>query len=111
MQRIWGVLIAMLVALVPVAASATYNANGGFSVTGVLTYTDTDSIYITVSSPPAHSGCSNAFFVIPATTTPDRRKILLARLLLAKATNESVNFGYDGTGDCADGYIRVHRIG
>lgn len=104
-------LIAMLAALVPTAAFATYNANGGFSITGVLTYTETDSIYIMVSAPPAHSGCSNAFFVIPSTTTPDRRKILVARLLLAKATNETVNLGYDGTGDCADGYIRVHRIG
>jgi hypothetical protein len=104
-------LTGALAALVPAAAFAVYNTNGGFLITGVLTYTDTDSIYIMVSTPPAHSGCSNAFFVIPSTTPVDRRKILIARLLLAKATNESVNIGYDGTGDCADGYIHVHRIG
>lgn len=104
-------LIAMLAGLFPAAAFATYNANGGFAITGILTYTETDAIYITVSSPPAHSGCNNSFFVIPSTTTTDRRKILMARLMLAKAANETINFGYDGTGDCADGYIRVHRIG
>lgn len=104
-------LIAALAALVPASAFAVYNANGGYVLTGVLTYTDTDSIYITVSAPPAHNGCNNAFFVIPATTPVDRRKILLARLLLAKATNETINIGYDATGDCADGYIHVHRIG
>jgi hypothetical protein len=104
-------LIATLAAFVPAAAFAVYNANGGFIITGVLTYTETDSIYIQVSAPPAHSGCSNTFFVIPSTTLVDRRKILLARLLLAKATNEALNIGYDATGDCADGYIRVHRLG
>ena len=104
-------LLAAAAAMIPVAAFATYNANGGFAITGVLTYTETDSIYIQVSAPPSHGGCSNSFFVIPATTPVERRKILLARLLLAKATTETINIGYDGTGDCADGYIRVHRIG
>ena len=104
-------LIAVFAALVPAAAFAEYNANGSFAITGVLTYTETDSIYISVSAPPAHSGCNNSFFVIPATTPVERRKNLLARLLLAKVTNETINLGYDATGDCADGHIRVHRIG
>lgn len=104
-------LVAVATALIPVVASATYNANALFAVTGVLTYTETDAIYIMVSAPPSHGGCNNSFFVIPETTPVERRKNLLARLLLAKATNESLNIGYDATGDCADGYIRVHRIG
>jgi hypothetical protein len=36
---------------------------------------------------------------------------MLARLLLAKASGEVLNLGYDATGDCAEGYIRVHRVG
>ena len=104
-------LLGALAALVSVVAFANYNANGVFLITGVLTYTEIDSIYITVSAPPAHSGCNNSFFVIPSTTPADRRKILVARLLLAKAADESLTIGYDGTGDCAEGYIRVHRLG
>jgi hypothetical protein len=104
-------LIGVLASLISSAALAVYNANGGFLVTGVLTYTDTDSIYIQVSSPPAHPACNNTFFIISGAIPADRRKTLLARLLLAKATSESVNFGYDATGDCAEGYIRLHRIG
>lgn len=103
--------LAAAAAMIPVVASATYNANGTFTVTNVLTYTETDSIYIQVSAPPSHSGCTASYFVIPATTPVERRKILVARLLLAKASNEPVNIGYDSIGDCADGYIRVHRIG
>lgn len=104
-------LLAAAAALVPVAAFAVYNANGGFVVTAVATYADTDSIYINVTAPPAHSGCSNAYFVISGAVPLERRKAMLAQLLLAKTTKEAVNFGYDATGDCAEGYIRVHRIG
>lgn len=104
------ILVLALAVLIPAGAQAVYNANGGFVVTGVATYVETDSLYITVSSPPTHNACNSSFFVISG-TTPDRRKALLARLLLAKATGETVNFGYDATGDCAEGYIRVHRVG
>lgn len=104
-------LLAAAAAMIPVVASATYNANGAFVVSGVATYTETDSIYVYVVSPPAHSACNNSFFVIPGATPLERRQALLARLLLAKATGEAVNFGYDATGDCAEGYIRVHRVG
>lgn len=104
-------LIGTLAALAPVAAFAAYNANGGFVISGVLTYAETDSIYVLVAAPPAHSGCSNAHFVISGAIPADRRKAMLARLLLAKATGEVLNLGYDGTGDCAEGYIRVHRVG
>ena len=105
------ICLAVLAAMVPAAAFATYNANGGFLITGVLTYAETDSLYILVSAPPAHSGCSNAHFVISGAVPADRRKAMLARLLLAKATGEALNLGYDATGDCAEGYIRVHRVG
>jgi hypothetical protein len=109
MVRKW--IIGVLAAVIPAAAFPIYNTNGGFVVTAVATYTDTDSIYVNVSSPPAHSACNNSYFVVSGAIPADRRKAILARLLLAKATGESVNFGYDGTGDCAEGYIRVHRVG
>jgi hypothetical protein len=104
-------LIAACAALLPASAFAVYNANNDFVVVGVATYTETDSIYISVSAPPAHSGCNNAFFVISGGISADRRKAMLAQLLMAKATGQAINFGYDGTGDCSEGYIRVHRIG
>ena len=104
-------LIGMLAALAPAAAFATYNANGAFVIAGILTYADSDSIYVVVTAPPAHSGCNNAHFVISGAIPADRRKAMLARLLLAKASGEVLNLGYDATGDCAEGYIRVHRVG
>lgn len=104
-------LIGTLAALAPMAAHAVYNANGGFVIAAVLTYADTDSIYVQVTAPPAHSGCTNAYFVISGAIPAERRKAMLARLLLAKATEEVMNLGYDGTGDCAEGYIRIHRVG
>jgi hypothetical protein len=106
-----GLFLGALAAMVPVSAFAVYNANGQFVIAGVLTYADTDAIYIVVAAPPSHSGCANTHFVIAGAIPADRRKAMLARLLLAKATGEVLNLGYDATGDCAEGYIRVHRVG
>lgn len=104
-------LMAALAAMIPASAFAVYNTNGGFIVTAVATYTDTDSIYINVSSPPAHSACNNSYFVVSGSIPLERRKAILAQLLIARTTRETINFGYDATGDCAESYIRVHRIG
>lgn len=106
-----NILIAAFAAFVPAAGFAYYNTNGSFVVASVATYTETDSIYVSVTAPPAHAACNNSFFVIPGATPVERRKALLARLLVAKSTGETLNFGYDATGDCAEGYVRLHRVG
>jgi hypothetical protein len=94
------------------SALAVYNANMNGVVTEVLTYTDADYIYFRLSNQPTtHPSCLPGYFVISSAVPADRRKQLLARLLLAKASGETINIGYDNSGDCTDGYIRVHRVG
>ena len=105
-------LPAAIAAFMSASALATYNANGSFVITGVLTYPESDTIYLQVSAPPTHPVCSNAFFALGGSIPAERRKIIMARVLLAKATGEVVNIGYDATGGCIDGgYIQVHRVG
>jgi hypothetical protein len=108
LKKIYAVL---MVALMSGTASAVYNANTYGVVVMVATYADTDSIYFNFASQPSHPACNNSYFVIPESVTADRRKAMLARLLLAKEAAETVNVGYDSTGSCVDGYIRVHRVG
>jgi hypothetical protein len=101
-----------IAALIPVASFAVYNTNGSFVVIAVATYTDTDSIYFNVAAPPAVSGCSNSYFVVSGAYPADRRKAILAQLLVAKNTGLPIQIGYDSqAGDCAEGYVRVHRVG
>jgi hypothetical protein len=94
------------------SAHAVYNANMYGVVTDVLIYTDADYIYFQLSNQPtSHPSCLPGYFVISSAVPADRRKQLLARLLLAKASGETIAIGYDNSGDCTDGYIHVHRVG
>jgi hypothetical protein len=104
-------LITIVLSMVSTAASAVHNANMTGVITMLSTYSDGDYIYIQLSSHPAHPTCNNQFFVIPSTIPENRRNSMLARLMLAKATGEAVIIGYDAVGDCAHGYIQVHRVG
>lgn len=93
-------------------AYAVYNSNMTGVVTLVATYTEGDYIYFQLSNQPtSHPGCSPAWFVIPEDITPSRRNHALAQLLAARYSQEPLNIGFDATGDCAHGYIRVHRVG
>lgn len=93
-------------------ALSNYNANMGGVVVDVLTYADTDSIYFRLANQPAsHPACNAAYFALSASVPEARRNRLYARLLTAKTTGEPINIGYDDVGDCADGYIRAHRVG
>lgn len=106
------IILATMCALVSATCFATLNANGEFIVTGVITSADSDEIVVTVSTPPTHPTCNAKFFAVSASLPADRRKAILARLLTAKLSGESVNFGYDATGECTEGgYIRLHRVG
>ena len=94
------------------SANAVYNANMTGVVIAVITYTDGDYIYFQLNNQPStHPSCNPGYFVITADVPADRRKALLAQLMLAKTTGATTQIGYDNAGDCANGYIRVHRVG
>jgi hypothetical protein len=94
------------------SANATYDTNMTGVVLEVATYADADSIYFRLQNQPSsHSGCNAGYFALSASTPATRLNRLLARLLAAQATGEVVNIGYDGSGDCVDGFIRAHRVG
>ena len=111
-RKIIAAAIGVAALLVSTNASAVYNANMYGVVTAVLVYSDGDYIYFQLSTQPSsHPACLPSYFVIHSSVPADRRKAMLMRLMVAKETGETVNIGYDGTGDCADGYIRAHRVG
>ena len=91
---------------------ATYNANMSGVLTDVITYTDADYIYLKLDNQPtSHPNCNPSFFVIATDVSLQMKQMLLSRLLTAYALNESVKIGFDNAGNCAHGYIRVHRVG
>jgi hypothetical protein len=98
--------------LVCTPSQAVYNANMTGVVTDVLLYTDAHQVLFRLNNQPAaHPLCTPTYFAVGSDVDPTRRKVLLARLLLAKATGEQINIGYDKDGLCANGYIRAHRVG
>lgn len=82
-------------------------------IENLAVYTEGDYIYIKLENQPAsHPGCNPGFFVIAEDVPESRRQMLLSRLSMAYALKESINIGYDSqAGDCAHGYIRLHRAG
>lgn len=82
------------------------------TLTGVYVYTDGDYIYFRLNNQPtSHPKCKSNYFVIPSTVPQNRREMLLSRLLTAYSMKEKVNIGYDNSVECANGYIKVHRVG
>lgn len=88
-------------------AGAEYNSNISGVITNVLTYDD-GHFLLTLSAMPA-GPCAN-YFVVPGDIPVDGRQMLLSRALVAKASGESINIGYDNKA-CVNGWYRVHRIG
>lgn len=89
-----------------------YNANMKGVVKTLAVYADADYIYLQLENQPTeHPTCNPAYFVIQSTVPENRRQMLLSRLSMAYASKEEVNIGYDAQGDCADGFIRLHRAG
>lgn len=114
MRRIVFFAMAALLATVALVGrvDAVYNANISGQLAGFWSYTEHDAIYFYLKNQPTtHPTCNPSFFVVDATIPADRRKLIFARLALAYATQENLNIGYDNTSDCAQGYIRVHRVG
>lgn len=110
-MRTKALLLAGLL-LLPAPSQAVYNANLAGVVVDVVVYSDSDLVLFKLNSQPTtHPLCTPAYFAVGTDVDPTRRKVLLARLLLAKATGEPTNVGYDKDGACANGYIRAHRVG
>ncbi len=104
-------IVAMLFMLASMALHAGYNANTSSEIKHVAIYTEGDYIYFSLKNPPEHPVCKNTHFVIDGSVSYERRQMLLSRLLMAYASKEVVNIGYDGEGNCAHGYVRVYRVG
>ena len=92
---------------------AEYNANFRGEILEVLTYTDSTRILIKVENQPnQHPQCSKFdYLVIPSDIPAENRQIILSRILLAYASGEIVNIGYDKTGSCVGPRIRLYRVG
>jgi len=106
------ILLVMGIAVCSYGANAHYNANMKGVIENVLVYTDGDYVYIQLKNQPTtHPTCRPNYFVIDASLPHERRQMLLTRLMTAYTTKENVNIGYDAEGDCAHGYIRIHRVG
>ncbi len=95
------------------SAHAGYDANFTGKVTQVITYSYSTLILIKVTGQPTkHAVCTNAdFLAIANDVSAESRQLIMSRLMLAYATGEVVNIGYDKTGGCVDGRIRVYRVG
>jgi len=102
----------LAILLISYTTFAAYNSNMSGVIKNIMVYTDGDYIYLRLMNQPiSHPTCNPQFFVIDGSISIDRRQMLLSRLMMAYASKENVNIGYDGTGSCANGYIRVHRVG
>ena len=102
----------MLLTFAVSPVNAQYNANIQGVVTSVLVYTDNNLILVRLKNQPTtHPLCNPVYFAVGSDVDPKRIDRLLSRLLLAKTTGETVNIGYDNAGNCASGYIRLHRAG
>lgn len=105
-------LISAAYALFGFPVDADYNANMVGTPSTVATYAEGDYIYFVLTNQPtSHPGCNPSHFVIADTVPLANRQMMLAQLLAAKLAKEAINIGYDNSGDCAHGYIRVHRVG
>jgi|JRYD01.1.fsa_nt_gb hypothetical protein len=103
---------ALLASAIWSSAGAEYNANLSGVVSSVVTYTDSDRIYFRLQNQPSSNGeCNATYFAIADGTPQNRRNQAFAQLLASKLANEPVNIGYDNTGDCVHGFIRVYRVG
>ena len=107
-----AMLAALLALALPTAADATYNANIYGVITRVRVY-DVGLVLITLQNQPTSTGggCSASYFAIDPALDPDIKAMMLSRALVARASVEVINIGYDNQGSCAAGYIRVHAIG
>lgn len=103
--------IAAAALMASAGSQAIYNANIQGVITSIRVYDDGRTLLRLHNQPTYHVACNANYFGIDASLSADVRAALLSRAMTAKNTNETVNIGYDNSGNCAGGYIRVHEIG
>jgi len=107
------IVLAILLTTLTLPAFAGYNANFRGTISAVLTYPGSTLILIRVSNQPtSHPECTSFdYLAIDPAISNESRQLVMSRLLLAFTTGENINIGYDKSGDCIGGRIRVHRVG
>jgi hypothetical protein len=103
--------IAILLLAFASASSAGYNATIQGVVKDVLTYPSGVVLFRLSNQPTTHPLCRPEYFSIGTAIPQVEANRMLSRLLLAYTLKETVQVGFDDTGDCAVSYIRVHRVG
>lgn len=88
-------------------ARAEYNSNIVGVIINVLTYDGGHFLFTLSAMPPGP--CAN-YFIVPGDIPVDGRQMLLSRALVAKASGEEINLGFDNKA-CVNGWFRVHRVG
>ncbi len=107
-------LIAIVLVLsVSSYSHAGYNANFVGKITKVLTYPYSNEVLIRVEGQPtSHPTCTSLDYLsIAPDVTDAARQVVISRILMAYASGEAINIGYDKEGDCVSGRIRIHRVG
>ncbi|MEJ2415776.1 MAG: hypothetical protein P8Y45_02355 [Exilibacterium sp.] len=94
-------------------SSANYDANFKGKILSVLTYPHSKIILIRVEGQPTtHPVCSKFdYLAIDPNIDHETRQIVFARLLMAYATGETVNIGYDANDECIGARMKVYRVG
>ena len=92
---------------------ADYDDNFTGKVINVLTYPYSKQILIRVEGQPTtHPICTNFdCMVIEANIDNEARQLVFSRLLMAYASGERVNIGYDSKDECSGARIKVYRVG
>jgi len=96
-----------------VGTQANYDANFRGKVLNVLTYTEHKKILIRVEGQPtSHPVCTRFdYLVIDSGIDDQARQMVFSRLLMAYASGEVINIGYDSVDECIGGRIKVYRAG
>lgn len=104
-------LMALTGLIISVETHAAYTSNIQGVISNVRVYDDGRVLVRLENQPTAHPVCNPEYFAIDSTMDPNIRAMLLSRVLVAKASNETVNIGYDGQGNCSHSFLRLHEVG
>lgn len=94
-------------------ADAGYDSNITGKISHLVTYDNSSLILIRLENQSTLSNhpCNHSYFAIDPATLEGRLDRMYSRAMLAFGSGTPVNIGYDGQGNCANSYIRVHRVG
>ncbi|MDW6005460.1 hypothetical protein SBX37_21550 [Vibrio mangrovi] len=76
-----------------------------------MTYTSGLILFRINNQPTSHPTCKSDYFAIATDVKDVAASRMLSRLLVAHTTRAPVTIGFDNSGGCGNGYIRVYRVG